>query len=343
MSLMSLEWPVLWPVGAFVVTTVIALVLRRIVLASLDRWVPMSDLLSVCTSALRGPSLWWCVVLGLYVANQVAEDFALLPVRWHRQLAMVLHVAVILSITVTLAGLAGRVTARAAQRQLLGGAVTGLAQTTSRVAVLVVGLLVLLSTLGIQITPILATLGVGGLAVALALQDTLSNLFAGIHLLADQSLRVGSYVKVADQAEGFVLDVGWRSTRIRSLSNDVLVVPNQTVARATITNYAPSPPREAMALRVSVEPSADPEKVKRVLLEEVTLSLGQIPALLAEPAPAVNVVPASGASTLDFTVGYHVAPLADQRPVQDELLRRILDRLQREDVTALVPRRAAVS
>ncbi len=340
---MSLGWPLLSAVGAFVVTALVALALRWIVLASLHRWVPMPELLSACAAALRGPSLWWCVVLGLYVANQVAEDVALLPVRWHRQLAMVLHVAVILSVTIMLAGLAGRVTARAVQRQLLGGTVTGLAQTTSRVGVLVVGLLVLLSTLGIQITPILATLGVGGLAVALALQDTLSNLFAGIHLLADQPLRVGSYVKVADQAEGFVMDVGWRSTRIRSLSNDVIVVPNQTVARATITNYNPSPPREAMALRVSVEPSADPEKVKRVLLEEVTLALRRIPGLLAEPAPAVSVVHASGASSLDFTVGYHVASFTDQRPVQHELLKRILERLQREGVMALVPRRAAVS
>jgi small-conductance mechanosensitive channel len=68
------------------------------------------------------------------------------------------------------------------ERHVPGGKVTGLAQTASRVAVVGIGLLVLLSTLGIQVTPILAALGVGGLAVALALQDTLSNLFAGIHL-----------------------------------------------------------------------------------------------------------------------------------------------------------------
>jgi small-conductance mechanosensitive channel len=84
------------------------------------------------------------------------------------------------------------------------------------VVVFAVGVLVLLSALGLQITPVLTALGVGGLAVALALQDTLANLFAGLHLLADKPIRVGDYVKVGDAAEGFVIDIGWRSTRIRS-------------------------------------------------------------------------------------------------------------------------------
>src|SRR5207249_3231967 len=92
---------------------------------------------------------------------------------------------------------------------------TGQRATEDRLVVLVVGGLVLLSSLGIAVTPILTALGVGGLAVALALQDTLSNLFAGIHLLADKPIRVGDYVRLsAENVEGHVVDVGWRSTRL---------------------------------------------------------------------------------------------------------------------------------
>src|SRR5262249_44122349 len=95
---------------------------------------------------------------------------------------------------------------RVSERKALGRPMAGLGQSVARRVVYCVGLLVLLAALGIQITPILAALGVGGLAVALALQDTLSNLFAGIHLLADKPIRVGDYVKVADTAEGHVVD-----------------------------------------------------------------------------------------------------------------------------------------
>src|SRR5216684_2984474 len=144
------------------------------------------------------------------------------------------------------------VIALASERRALGGPVTGLAQTASRVTILVVGVLVLLSVLGIHITPILTALGVGGLAVALALQDSLANLFAGMHLLADQPIRVGDYVKIADSIEGYVVDIGWRSTRVRMLQNTVVVVPNKKVAESIITNYDLPEPRLSLSIRVSV-------------------------------------------------------------------------------------------
>src|SRR5436190_1223926 len=124
--------------------------------------------------------------------------------------------------------------ARALRRRTraLGLQVTGLAQTVARVTICIVGALVLLSVLGIHVTPILTALGVGGLAVALALQDSLSNLFAGLHLLADKPIRVGDYVKIADAVEGYVVDIGWRSTRVRRLQNTVVVVPNKKVAES---------------------------------------------------------------------------------------------------------------
>ncbi|PYM94293.1 MAG: hypothetical protein DME04_08455 [Candidatus Rokuibacteriota bacterium] len=252
---MSLLWPVVWTVTAFVAATVAALALRRALLAARPRWAP-PETVGAAVGALRGPSLWWCLVAGLYVANEVAEDFAFLPRRWYRLLVVSVDVAFVLSVTVTLTGLAGSLVRRAAERRLVDSAVTGLAQTVSRVAVLVVGILVLLSTLGVHITPLLTTLGIGGVAVALALQDSLSNLFAGIHLLADGPLRVGDHVKVGDHVEGFVIDVGWRSTRIRALSNDIVVVPNLVVARETLTNYDLPDPRGAFHLPISVDGAA---------------------------------------------------------------------------------------
>jgi small-conductance mechanosensitive channel len=334
---MSAWWSTVWSGTALVVSTLAALGLRRILLAAVRWGARESELLRVTADVIRLPSLWWCGVLGLWFANEIGEELSLLSGRWHEHVRLVVQVAAIASITLTAAALAGRLVGRAAERRTLGGAVTGLAQTTSRAAVASVGVLVLLSALGIQITPILAALGVGGLAVALALQDTLANLFAGLHLLADRPIRVGDYVRVDDKAEGFVTDIGWRSTRIRSLANTVVVMPNQTVARGTITNYDLPEPRLGLGLKVSVEYSADPDHVEAVLLDEATGAVGEVPGLLAVPAPSVSLIPGFGDYSLDFTVGYHVAAFVDQYPVQHELRKRILRRLQREGISLPAP------
>lgn len=234
---MAPMWDLLWPGVALVVGVAVTLALRAALLAGLRRWSRAGNGLAAFADAIRLPSLLWALVLALYVAVEVATEVTRLPRRLTQQLGVALEAAIILSVTLTAAGVVGALVARAGERRALGVAVTGLGQTAARLLVLVVGGLVLLGALGIEITPILTALGVGGLAVALALQDTLSNLFAGLHLLADRPIRVGDYVKIADAVEGYVVDVGWRSTRVRTLPNTVVVVPNKKVAESIITNY----------------------------------------------------------------------------------------------------------
>ena len=195
----------------------------------------------------------------------------------------------------------------------------------------------LLDALGIQITPILTALGVGGLAVALALQDTLSNLFAGAHLLADKPIRVGDYVKIADTVEGYVVDIGWRSTRVRMLQNTVVVVPNKKVAESIITNYDLPEPRLSLSIPVSVSYRSDPDHVERVLVDEATRAAGKIPGLLAEPAPFTRLIPGFGESSLDFTLTCQIASFVDQYLVQHELRKRLLRRLRAEGIEIPYP------
>jgi small-conductance mechanosensitive channel len=239
---------------------------------------------------------------------------------------------VILSVTITVSNIFTTLVQTASERRALGGAVTGLGQSVARGVVFITGLLVLLSALGIQIAPILTALGVGGLAVALALQDTLSNLFAGVHLLADKPIRVGDYVKVADNVEGHVVDIGWRSTRVRMLQNVVVTIPNKRVAESTITNYDMPESRLAVPIRIAVDYGADAELVERILLEESTRALDEVPGLLGEPAPSARLIPGFGEYSLDFTLAVHVKSFTDQFVVQHELRKRVLTRLAAEGV-----------
>jgi small-conductance mechanosensitive channel len=332
-------WPLAWPAVALVAATLFSLLVRGLLLAVLGRWSGSPNGWSSLAQAIRLPSILWSAVFGLWVAIVVANETERLSSRLSQPASLVLEIAVILSVTITVANVLSTLMQRVSDRKALGGPIAGLGQSVARGVVYCVGFLVLLAALGIQITPILAALGVGGLAVALALQDTLSNLFAGIHLLADKPIRVGDYVKVADTVEGHVEDIGWRSTRVKMLQNVVVTIPNKRVAESIITNYDMPESRLALLIRVSVDYGADPDLVERLLVEEAKRAVGDVPGLLAEPAPTARLIPGFGEFSLDFTLACQVRSFTDQFPVQHELRKRILRRLVAEGVQ--IPVRAS--
>jgi small-conductance mechanosensitive channel len=283
--------------------------------------------------ALRLPSVLWCAVLGLYAGVGAAT----LPPRLAGRVETVLQALIIVSVTLTAANLLAALVSRFGERRTIAVGVTGLAQTVARVTALVVGGLILLGQLGISIAPVLTALGVGALAVALALQDTLSNLFAGIHLLADRPIRVGDFVRLDAGVEGFVVDIGWRSTRIRMLPNNLVVVPNAKLAQSMITNYNLPEPRMALLIPISVSYGADPDHVERVLVDEATKAAADVPGLLGEPAPFVRFIPGFGSSSLDFTLICQVETFVDQYLAQHELRKRILQRFRAEAIEIPFP------
>jgi small-conductance mechanosensitive channel len=328
MSWRVFEWQLFWPALAFLAVTIAVLVVRGLLLSALRRSTPGSGSAALADS-IRLPSLLWAVVAGFYVGLETAD----LPTRLAEQFRHLLRAAIILSVTITAAGVAGTLVARAGERRALAAAVTGWAHTSVRLGILLVGGLVLMGSLGIQVAPLLTALGVGGLAVALALQDTLSNLFAGLHLLADRPIRIGDYVKISEgNVEGYVVDIGWRSTRVRMLANNIVILPNQKVAQSVITNFDMPAPRMGLGVQVSVDYANDADRVEAILTDEATRAVGEVPGLLADPAPAARLIPGFGPSSLDFTVGCQVATFTDQYFVQHELRRRILRRLRAEGI-----------
>ncbi len=325
-------WPLFWPAVAFATVSISALLFRAALTKGLRRWLGPASV-ELFLGTIRLPSILWCFVFGLFVAIEMVE----LPRRLSVQLHTILEAAIILSVTFTVAGVLGSLAAAAGERRALGIGMTGLVRAAVRGSILLIGTLVLLDSLGVQITPLLTALGVGGLAVALALQDTLSNLFAGVHLLADKPIRVGDYVKIAETIEGYVLDVGWRSTRVRMLQNNVVIVPNKRVAESIIINYDMPERRMALLVPVSVGYGSDPDHVARILMDEAQMAVGQVEGLVGEPPPMARLIPGFGASSLDFTLACQVASFVDQYAVQDALRRRILRRLRTENIEIPVP------
>jgi small-conductance mechanosensitive channel len=205
--------------------------------------------------------------------------------------------------------------------------------------IILVVLLITLDSLNISITPLLTTLGIGGLAVALAFKDTLTNFFAGLYILADRPILVGDYIKIEGGPEGYVEEVGWRSTRIRTLPNNIVILPNSRVSESIITNYFLPDRRMALVINVSVGYGSDTRKVERILLEEASRAALEIQGMLPEPPPAVRFIPGFRESSLDFSVICQVREFADQYFVQHELRHRILERLRKEEVEIPFPQR----
>jgi small-conductance mechanosensitive channel len=193
--------------------------------------------------------------------------------------------------------------------------------------------------LGISITPLITALGVGGLAVALALQDTLANLFAGIHILVEKSIRVGDFIRLETGQEGYVQDITWRTTRVRMLPNNIVVIPNSKLSQSVVTNYYLPEKRMSVLIPVGVSYQSDPDQVERILVEEAAKAVGEVPGLLGDPAPFVRFIPGFGESSLDFTLVCQVAEFTDQYPAQHELRKRIFRRFRHEGIEIPFPQR----
>ncbi|MFD1382450.1 mechanosensitive ion channel family protein [Rhodanobacter aciditrophus] len=137
----------------------------------------------------------------------------------------------------------------------------------SRSFVFGIGVLILLGTLGISITPLIASLGIGSLAVALALQPTLENFFSGVQLLVDRPIRVGDFIELDSGEQGFVEKIGWRSTWIKMLPNNTVIMPNSVLSESKIINYF-YPSREmSVPVEVGVHYDSDLEQVEEVVID----------------------------------------------------------------------------
>jgi len=208
----------------------------------------------------------------------------------------------------------------------------------SVVLYLLVGLTAL-SQYGIAVTPILTALGVATLAVGLALQDTLGNFFGGIWIQTGRSLQPGHYVRMEmEKLEGYVEAVGWRTTRIRNLSGNTIVVPNKTLAQAIVTDYYLPAPDMGIGLKFRVAFEAEPDHVLAVLLEEARAVAQGNPGVVpgAAPSAALDKI---DADCYVFSVGLRVTEFAQQFGVLNTLRMRVLARFRKEGIRIPYPTR----
>jgi len=323
------------PLGVLVVTLIVGWIAKRLLLRALRRGTEKTKTRvdDILIQAFSGPSMIWLLILGLHLATQFSE----LSDRATGLIGKSLLILWVVSLTIVAARLAGSLVKKYGGEIRGALPVTSLTQNLARIGVIIIGMLILLNLLGVSITPILTALGVGGLAVALALQDTLSNLFAGFYISLSGNVRPGDYIKLDSGEEGYVTDITWRSTTIRALQNNLIIVPNAKLAQAIVINYYFPEKRMSLLIPIGVSYDSDPEEVERILIEEAKKGAQDIPGLLAEPAPFVRFIPGFGDSSLNFTLICQVAEFVDQYFAQHELRKRILKRFRQEGIEIPFP------
>jgi small-conductance mechanosensitive channel len=318
------------PLALLVATVFAGGVVRWLVGISLRRWLAPGQMLAEIRfiRTVNRSILVWALLLGVYLGLHASP----LPGSTLDKADQTLLILWVISMTLAGGRLAGDLVQHLGGRIRGAQPVTTLTQKLARWSVYTIGLLIVLSLFGVSIAPLLTALGVGGLAVALGLRDTLANIFAGIHVSLAGQIRPGDYIKLDTGQEGYVSDIGWRCTTIRMLTNNLVIIPNEKIAQAIVTNYFLPHKPLLLAIPVNVGYGCDPDQVETLLTDLAKKGAADIPGLLAEPPPYVSLIPGFGENSLQLTLTCQVAQFADQFQVQHELRKRILLRFREANV-----------
>lgn len=286
----------------------------------------------VLLGAFRRVTFLGTVLVGAYVALVVVE----LPPRVDAFLSKGLLVLAILVATLFLSRVAVGFLDAYLRRLKDLVPPSSLLRNLMRLAIFTIGFLVLLQSLGISITPALTALGVGGLAVALALQGPLANLFSGLHIILSKQIRPGDYVKLETGEEGYVVDISWRNTTIRQLPNNLVIVPNSKLASIIVTNYYMPQQEMSVLVQVGVSYDSDLEKVERVTLEVAREVMREVPGGVPEFEPLLRYHTFADFS-INFTVILRAREFVDQYRVRHEFIKRLHRRYQQEGIEIPFP------
>ncbi|MEV5751614.1 mechanosensitive ion channel family protein [Actinoallomurus sp. NPDC052308] len=281
---------------------------------------------------LRDLAVVPCTVLGLWISVLTLHLRPGIRTTTGHTLVAVL----ILTISIAIARFAAGVVSSVALAR------SGVAQSATifvnivRVVIVGIGALILLQSLGVSITPLLTALGVGGLAVALALQDTLANLFAGVHILASRKVQPGDFVRLDSGQEGYIVDINWRNTTIRQLPDNLVVVPNSRFADAIVTNYHRPAQDMSISVKVVIGYHSDLEHVEKVTLDVAEEVMATVDGGVSDYEPSVRFN-TLGETSIGFSVNLRTREFTDQYVVIHEFIKRLHRRYRAEGIDLPFP------
>ncbi|GGZ72522.1 mechanosensitive ion channel family protein [Paraglaciecola chathamensis] len=222
---------------------------------------------SILLNSLSKPLSIFILVLNIYLLQYLLLKHELIADQYNKQVDITAQIGIIIALLVFAERFCNQLVVSYADSSDVLRNSQSIIRGTSKLLIISIGSLVILGTLGISITPIVASLGITSLAVALALQPTLENFFSGVQLVIDKPIRVGDFVELDSGEQGFVEKIGWRSTWIKMLPNNIVVMPNSILSQSKVINYYYPEKELSVPVDVGVHYDSDLEHVERVTLE----------------------------------------------------------------------------
>lgn len=330
----SLWRPLVYTLGTVTVAWIIGRLLGAAAAARMSSWrsghpAPWPPAVS---DALRTRLPLWALLSGVWLAS----GFWPITPEGRLFIARVLFAVGAMSVTLAVARIASAMVDVYGTTLAPTLPATSLTRNIASAMVVVTGGLVILNGLGLSITPMLTALGVGGLAVALALQEPLSNFFAGFFISLAGQIRVGDYVTLDSGQQGYVSDFSWRSTRVRMLANNLVVVPNSRLAQAIVVNHHLPTTDLAVLVEVGVDYGSDLAHVEQVVTEVGRAVMREVEGGVPEFQPFVRFH-TFGDSSIDFTVILRAQEFTGQYLVKHEFVKRLHARFRTEGIVIPFP------
>lgn len=274
----------------------------------------------------------WFVALGLFLGLRRID----MEIQYHDWILNGLFIFFILSLTLIIAKvISGMIRIKSSYTDTIipSSSIIG---NIVRIIIYVIGLLIILQSQGISITPMLTALGVGGLAVALALQPTLSNLFAGLQMISSGKLNPGDFVKLSSGEDGFIEDITWRSTTIRGESDHIIIVPNSRLADMIVINYYLPHHELSFLVEIGVSYDSDLDQVEKVTKEVIKETMQEMEGAVKDFEPVIRFY-AFGDSRINLRAFLRVKEYSYQFPVRHAFIKKLHQRYRQEGINIPFP------
>ncbi len=324
--------------GIFAVFIAAGLFMRFVLIFRLERIFSRTRtrLDDLFLNAVKPHFLLWFLLLGIYWAFPAVQQQ--LPARVLDMSGKAILILFLISVSFAVSSFITGFIRIYAARPSVALPTTSLTENLARILVFGLGTLLILSNLGISITPLLTALGVGSLAVALALQDTLSDLFAGIYIIVNDQINVGDYVKFDSGQEGYVEDIGWKTVKIRELSNNIVIIPNSKVSKSILTNYYLPEKEMSVVFQFGVAYGSDLNKVEKVTIETAKKVLQETIGGVAEFEPFIRYH-TFDQSSINLSVILRVKEYTDRYLTTHVFIKQLHECFQREGITIPFPQK----
>jgi len=276
---------------------------------------------------------WLPTCLGLILGMRIGLTHAPVTLKVYNNVILGIQLLTILVITAFGARILGRIVRAYTMREDTPFPSGSIFVNLVRGVVWLVGGLMMLATAGVSIAPLVTALGVGGLAVGLALQPTLENVFSGIQLLASGQIKPGDFIRLDSGDEGIVLDVTWRNTTVQKPTNDIVLVPNSVLARAAVTNYSTLDPEFGLVIPISFASAGDPDAVERIALDVAREVIAACPEAVPDAEPTARFAELTPPAAV-LNVVIRCRTYQDRIPVRHEFVRRLAKRFAEEGIAS---------